>query len=106
MSAGTSLQGTLSWYPAVPPDGCAPTLSTASPLLQLFVSVAALHAPLTVLIFMYLLILSWFILRERQSMGAVEGKRDGEGDKSSSRLRSISVEPDAGLEAVNHEIVT
>ena len=43
-----------------------------------------------------------FILREREQ--AAEGQREGE--RIPSRLYTISVEPDAGLDLMNHEIMT
>ena len=47
--------------------------------------------------------------RERDRSQVGEGQREREGDtefEEGSRLRSVSTEPDTGLEPTNHEIMT
>ena len=61
---------------------------------EAFVVVAA------VFMFVYLFIL---IGRERERAG--RGRRRGR-DRISSRLHAVSTEPDAGLNLMNHEIMT
>ena len=41
---------------------------------------------------------------ERVSMGGIEKEKERE--KTPSRFHTVSVEPDVGLELMNHEIVT
>ena len=49
--------------------------------------------------------LACLLLRKRERPGA--GERQGEGEKENpSRLRTVNVELDAGLEPTNREIVT
>ena len=43
-------------------------------------------------------------MRERESVG--EGQRERERERISSRLRTVSTEPDAGPEPTNRKIMT
>ena len=45
-----------------------------------------------------------FLVYFRERVG--EGKGQREGDRILSRLHAVSAEPDAGLELMNHEIMT
>ena len=45
--------------------------------------------------------------RQRQSVSGRGAEREGDTEsEASSGLRAVSTEPDAGLELMNHEIVT
>ena len=45
--------------------------------------------------------------REKESAHKLrEGQRESERERISSRLRTVSIEPDLGLDLTNHEIIT
>ena len=44
--------------------------------------------------------------RKRASRGGAEREREREGDRIPSRFLTVSTEPKAGLEPMNHEIMT
>ena len=49
----------------------------------------------------------YLFLRERQSASGGWAEREGDTEsKAGSRLQAVSTEPDAGLELMNHEIMT
>ena len=44
--------------------------------------------------------------RERERASTNSGRAEREGERTPSRLCTVSTEPDAGLELTNHEIIT
>ena len=84
-----------------------------SPLLAHGHYSAALAVGMTVLFFLFKKKLFFFNIylsfeRQRQNM-SWEGDRERGGvtdSEAGSRLRAVSTEPDAGLEPMNHEIMT
>ena len=61
----------------------------------------------SVIFFFFLFSFFFFFLRERQSTSKEGAEREGDTEpEAGSRLQAVSTEPDAGLELVNHKIMT